>query len=60
MLRIVGAISISTSACERAFSAMNEIMMDRRNALLVERASGFIFISNVGPPVKEFSTQFLM
>lgn len=54
LLQTVKTIPISTSECERAFSSMNNIMTDVRNSLLVEKASLLIFLSCVGPPLKEF------
>jgi hypothetical protein len=54
LLQAVKTIPISTCECERAFSSMNNIMTDARNSLLIERVSSLIFISRVGPPLKEF------
>ena len=54
LLETVKTVPISTSECERAFSSMNNIMTDARNSLIIESASSLIFISCVGPPLKEF------
>ena len=57
LLQAVKTIPISTSECERTFSTMNIIMTDRRNSLLIERASTLIFLSCVGPPLNEFNPE---
>jgi hypothetical protein len=55
LIQIINSIPVSTSECERSFSAMNEVVSKKRNALLVQRASGLIFISCVGPPLTVFN-----
>lgn len=54
LLQIVDSLPLSTSECERVFSAMNDIQKER-NALLVTRTGGLVFIKSVGPPVLKFN-----
>ena len=46
---------VSTAECERAFSAMNDILSDNRNLLKVERLSSLLFVKIVGPPLTKFN-----
>jgi hypothetical protein len=59
LIQILDSIPVSTSEYERSFSVMNEAVSKKRNALLVQRASGLIFISCVGPPLTVFTPVFL-
>ncbi|KAE9522688.1 hypothetical protein AGLY_016910 [Aphis glycines] len=54
LLTAVNTVAISSCACERSFSAMNNILTPKRNALSSKHLCSLLFINCVGPPVKLF------
>lgn len=54
LLTAVRTIAISSSECERSFSAMNNIVTSKRNALTTEHIASLVFINCIGPPVQLF------
>ena len=54
---IVSTLPVSSSDCERGFSAMNNICTQSRNKLSVPHMSELVFISLVGPPLEEFNPE---
>lgn len=56
LLTAVKSIAISSAECERAFSAMNNIVTSKRNALTADHISSLVFINCVGPPIKFFKS----
>ena len=56
--RLIGAIHtllVSTAECERGFSKMNLICTPLRSCIRVEHMSSILFISIVGPPLREWN-----
>lgn len=51
----ITTIPVTSADAERGFSSMNLICTPIRNRLGVPRLSNLIFISLVGPPLKDFS-----
>jgi len=54
LLTAVRIIAISSSECERSFSAMNNIVTSKRNALTTGHISSLVFLNCIGPPVQLF------
>ena len=54
---ILNSLPVSSADCERGFSTMNIVCNDTRNRLTVEHISNLMFISLLGPPVKEFDPE---
>ena len=54
---VLDTLPITSADCERGFSTMNVICSDLRNALTVPHISNLMFISLVGPPVREFKPE---
>ena len=50
LLVAVDSLSPSNADCERGFSAMNNIINDRRSLITTNNAANLLFISTVGPP----------
>ena len=48
-------IIASTAECERAFSAMNDILVPTRNRLAVTRLAMLMFIQIIGPDAMSFN-----
>lgn len=48
-------IPVSTAECERSFSCMNTILTKKRNRLNIDSLSSLMFISIVGPSVRQFN-----
>ena len=48
-------IIVSTAECERAFSAMNDILVPTRNRLAVTRLAMLMFIQIIGPDAMSFN-----
>ena len=48
-------IIVSTAECERAFSAMNDILVPTRNRLAVTRLAMLMFIQILGPDAMSFN-----
>lgn len=57
LLKAVHTIAVSTSECERAFSSMNDTLIDKRNSLDIKRLSNLIFLKCNGPPLDQFNAQ---
>lgn len=55
LLVAIKTIAISSSECERSFSAMNNTVTSKRNSLTTQHISSILFIQCVGPPVKDFN-----
>ena len=51
LLNAVDTVPVSTAACERGFSQMNDICTSLRSQLTVLHISSLMFINIVGPPV---------
>jgi hypothetical protein len=51
LLFAVDTIPVSTAACERGFSVMNDICTPTRSLLTVPHMSSIMFIHIIGPPV---------
>ena len=49
LMRGSKTIIVSTAECERAFSAMNDILVPTRNRLAVTRLAMLMFIQILGP-----------
>ena len=49
LLAAVDTLSPSNADCERGFSAMNSIIIDRRSLITTNNAANPLFISTVGP-----------
>ena len=54
---IIQTLPVSSADYERGFSSMNAICTDLRNSLTVEHINSLMFISLVGPPVKQFKPE---
>ncbi|KAL4136198.1 hypothetical protein QTP88_007761 [Uroleucon formosanum] len=54
LLTAVRIIAISSSESERSFSAMNNIVTSKRNALTTGHISSLVFINCIGPPIQLF------
>jgi hypothetical protein len=54
VLKASETLIVSTAECERAFSAMNDILSDNRNRLKIERLSTLLFVKILGPPLVKF------
>lgn len=54
LLSAINCIPVSTADCERGFSCMNNILTPSRNKLEVTNLSNLLFISSVGPSVRNF------
>ena len=50
LLVAIDTLSPSNADCERGFSAMNNIIKDRRSLIITNNAANLFFISTVGPP----------
>lgn len=55
LLVAIKTIAISSSECERSFSAMNNTVTSKRNSLTPQHISSLLFIQCVGPPVVNFN-----
>ncbi|XP_050066439.1 uncharacterized protein LOC126555582 isoform X3 [Aphis gossypii] len=55
LLVAIKTIAISSSECERTFSAMNNTVTFKRNKLTTQHISSLLFIQCVGPPVIAFN-----
>lgn len=55
LLVSIKTIAISSSECERSFSAMNNTVTSKRNSLTTQHISSLLFIQCVGPPVIDFN-----
>ncbi|CAI6370461.1 unnamed protein product [Macrosiphum euphorbiae] len=55
LLVAIKTIAISSSECERTFSAMNSTVTSKRNQLTTQHISSLLFIQYVGPPVIAFN-----
>jgi hypothetical protein len=51
----VNTLIISTTECERSFSAINTTIYCVRSSMLLKTAPVLMFISLVGPPISEFN-----
>lgn len=58
LLVAINTIAISSSECERSFSAMNNIVTWKRNALTPNRISSLLLINCVGPPTNSFTPTY--
>jgi hypothetical protein len=57
LLFAIDTIPVSTAACERGFSAMNNICSPLRSLLTVSHISSCMFIHIVGPPLTVWNPQ---
>ncbi|KAJ8353632.1 hypothetical protein SKAU_G00211990 [Synaphobranchus kaupii] len=57
VITTVSSIPVSTAECERGFSAMNLILTDERNRMLVSTLNTLLFIAVNGPEVVQFPAQ---
>ena len=51
LLFAIDTIPVSTAACERGFSAMNDICTALRSLLTVDHIAACMYIQTVGPPL---------
>lgn len=51
----LSVIPVSTAECERSFSVMNTIATPKRNRLSVKNMSNLMFVSIMGPSLKDFN-----
>jgi hypothetical protein len=51
LINAVDTVPVSTAACERGFSQMNEICTSLRSQITVAHISSLMFINIVGPPL---------
>lgn len=57
LFKAVSTIAVSTSECERNFSAMNEILTPLRCSLSINTVAVLLFINSVGPPLLQFKPE---
>src|SRR6218665_1376708 len=55
LIDAIHTLRVSTAECERGLSKMNLICTPLRSCISVERMSSLLFISIVGPPLREWS-----
>lgn len=56
----VDSLACGTAECERGFSAMNLIITDLRNNLLIQNVSNLLFIKINGPTLEDFDPKFFL
>jgi hypothetical protein len=52
--KAVSTITVSTSECERNFSAMNNILTAKRSSLNIPTVASLLLINLVRPPMNQF------
>lgn len=57
LMSTVSTLPVSTAECERGFSAMNDILTDERNRMMIETLNSLLFISVNGPEVEFFPAE---
>ena len=55
LLQAVNTIPVSTAACERGFSVMNDVCTPLRSLVTVPHLSALMFIKIVGPPLTSWN-----